>query len=84
MGESALPNFAGAIDAAVAMKGVFVPTSAFTQAAREYVARSPKRIVLIDGDELARLMVKHDIGVRLNMRYEVKRIDEGYFDLEAL
>ena len=46
------------------------------------MARSPKRIVLIDGDELARLMVKHNIGVRLKMRYEVKRIDEGYFDLE--
>ena len=82
VGESALHNFAGAIDAAGAMNGVFVTTSSFTKAARAYVARSPKRIVLIDGDELARLMVKHDIGVRLKMRYEVKRIDEGYFDLE--
>ena len=82
VGESALRNFAGAIDATGAMKGVFVTTSSFTKAARDYVARSPKRIVLIDGDELARLMVKHDIGVRLKMRYEVKRIDEGYFDLE--
>ncbi len=82
VGESALRNFAGAIDAAGAMKGVFVTTSSFTRAARDYVARSPKRIVLIDGDELARLMVKHNIGVRLKMRYEVKRIDEGYFDLE--
>ena len=82
VGESALRNFAGAIDAAGAMKGVFVTTSSFTKAARDYVARSPKRIVLIDGDELARLMVKHNIGVRLKMRYEVKRIDEGYFDLE--
>ena len=82
VGESALRNFAGAIDATGAMKGVFVTTSSFTRAARDYVARSPKRIVLIDGDELARLMVKHNIGVRLKMRYEVKRIDEGYFDLE--
>ena len=82
VGESALRNFAGAIDAAGAMKGVFVTTSSFTKAARDYVARSPKRIVLIDGAELARLMAKHNIGVRLKMRYEVKRIDEGYFDLE--
>ena len=82
VGESALRNFAGAIDAAGAMKGVFVTTSSFTKAAQGYVARSPKRIVLIDGDELARLMVKHNIGVRMKMRYEVKRIDEGYFDLE--
>ena len=82
VGESALRNFAGAIDAAGAMKGVFVTTSSFTRAAQDYVKRSPKRIVLIDGDELARLMVKHNIGVRLKMRYEAKRIDEGYFDLE--
>ena len=82
VGESALRNFAGAIDAAGAMKGVFVTTSSFTKAARDYVARSPKRIVLIDGDELGRLMVKHHIGVRLKMRYEIKRIDEGYFDVE--
>ena len=82
VGESALRNFAGAIDAAGAMKGVFVTTSSFTRAAQDYVKRSPKRIVLIDGDELARLMVKYNIGVRLKMRYEIKRIDEGYFDVE--
>jgi restriction system protein len=48
------------------------------------VAQSPKRIVLIDGEELARLMVKHNIGVRRKTQYEVKRIDEDYFDLEGL
>ena len=58
-------------------------TSGFTGAARAYVARGPKRIVLIDCDELAHPMVKHDIAVRLNMRYEVKRIDEGNFRLET-
>lgn len=84
VGESDLRNFAGAIDAAGTSKGVFVTTAAFTHAAKDYVSRSPKRIVLIDGEELARLMVKHDIGVRLKTRYEVKRIDEGYFDLEDL
>ena len=45
-------------------KGVFVTTSDFTNTAKDYVARSPKRIVLIDGKALARLMVTHDIGVR--------------------
>ena len=84
VGENDLRNFAGAIDAAGTSKGVFVTTAGFTRAAKDYVARSPKRIVLIDGEELARLMVKHDIGVRLKTRCEVKRIDEGYFDLEDL
>ena len=84
VGENDLRNFAGAIDAAGTTKGVFVTTAGFTRAAEDYVKRSPKRIILIDGDELARLMVMHDIGVRRKMRYEVKRIDENYFDLEDL
>ena len=83
VGENDLRNFAGALDATGATKGVFVTTSGFTHAARNYVARSPKRIVLIDGEELARLMVTHDIGVRRKIRYEVKRIDEDYFDPES-
>ena len=62
------------------MKGVFVTTAGFTRAARDYVARSPKRIVLIDGEELARLMVHHDIGVRTRVVHQIKRIDEDYFD----
>ena len=84
VGEGALRNFAGAIDAAGTTKGVFVTTASFTGAAREYVARSPKRIVLIDGKELARLMVKHDVGVRVRDRHVIKRIDEDYFDQEAV
>ena len=84
VGEGDLRNFAGAIDAAGTTKGVFVTTAAFTKSAREYVSRSPKRIVLIDGVELARLMVQHDIGVRTRERYAVKRIDEDYFDQETL
>ena len=80
VGEGDLRNFAGAIDAAGTTKGVFVTTAGFTRAAKDYVARSPKRIVLIDGAELARLMVRHGIGVRTRVLHEIKRIDEDYFD----
>ncbi|MCY3879364.1 MAG: restriction endonuclease [Rhodobacteraceae bacterium] len=83
VGESALRNFAGAIDAAGTTKGVFVTTSHFTPAARKYVEKSPKRIVLIDGKELARLMFDHGVGVRIRTVYKVKRIDEDYFNLET-
>ena len=83
VGESDLRNFAGAIDAAGTNKGVFVTTAGFTKAARNYVARSPKRIVLIDGEELARLMVAKDVGVRTRAKHEIKRIDEDYFSEEA-
>ena len=84
VGEGDLRNFAGAIDAAGTTKGVFVTTAGFTRAARNYVARSPKRIVLIDGKELARLMAQHGVGVRTRVRHEIKRIDEDYFDQEAM
>ena len=61
VGEGDLRNFAGAIDVA-GNKGIFVTTSGFTQATRDYVKRSTKQIILIDGEELARLMVRHGIG----------------------
>lgn len=80
VGESDLRNFAGALDAAGTTKGVFVTTAGFTRAAEEYVARSPKRIVLIDGEELAGLMVKYNIGVRVRLYREIKWIDEDYFE----
>jgi len=82
VGEGDLRDFAGAIDAAGTTKGVCVTTSGFTRSARDYVKRSPKRIVLIDGEELARLMVRHGVGVRTRIHYEVRRIDEDYFDQE--
>lgn len=84
VGEGALRNFAGAIDAAGTSKGVFVTTTRFTDGAKDYVDRSPKRIVLIDGKELARLMVAHDVGVRTRIRHVIKRIDEDYFRREGL
>ncbi|MCZ0939546.1 MAG: restriction endonuclease [Caldilineaceae bacterium] len=79
VGTGALRNFAGAIDAVGTSKGVFVTTSTFTKAARKYVQQSPKRIVLIDGEELARLMVVHDVGMRIQHQYKIRRIDEDYF-----
>ena len=84
VGEGDLRNFAGAIDAAGTSKGVFVTTTRFTDGAKKYVDRSPKRIVLIDGKELARLMVAHDVGVRTRIRHVIKRIDEDYFRREGL
>ena len=84
VGGADLRNFAGAIDAAGTNKGVFVTTVSFSSGARDYVAKSPKRIVLIDGEELARLMVQHNIGVRSWRGLEIKRMDEDYFEPESL
>ncbi|MDE0145241.1 MAG: restriction endonuclease [Nitrospira sp.] len=84
VGEGDLRDFVGAIDATGTTKGVFVTTSSFTKSAKAYVGKSSKRIILIDGKELARLMVEHDIGIRPKMEYKVKRIDEDYFESEDL
>ncbi len=80
VGPSDLRDFAGAIDAAGANKGVFVTTSSFTQSAKEFVEKSPKRIALIDGEELAQLMVQHGVGARERSHYKVMQIDDDYFD----
>ena len=79
VGAGDLRNFAGAIDTSGTTKGVFVTTAKFTQSAINYVKESPKRIVLIDGNELARLMVFHNVGVRTDKSYTLKQIDQNYF-----
>ena len=81
VGRPDVQSFAGSLDGVGATKGVFVTTSTFAKPAREFVDRISKRIVLIDGDELARLMIQHNVGVRVRNMYEVKKIDEDYFSV---
>lgn len=73
-------EFAGALDERGATKGVFVTTSHFAPQARAYAQRSPKRLVLIDGEELTRLLVQYGIGVRVYRNVEMKKLDTDYFD----
>ena len=72
-------DFVGGLDGHRASKGVFVTTSYFPSTAYEFITRVSKRVVLIDGPELADLMIRHEVGVRVKDTYEVKRIDEEYF-----
>jgi restriction system protein len=78
-----LQAFAGSLEGQRATKGVFITTSRFTDDAREYTQRISRRIVLIDGSTLARLMYDHRIGVRDHRTYDVRRIDTAYFEGEA-
>ncbi len=73
-------EFAGAMDAHGILKGVFVTTSRYTRKAREFAEKTPKHLRLIDGDELAEIMVQHGIGVRMERKLELKRVDEDFFD----
>lgn len=72
-------DFVGGLEGHRASKGVFVTTSYFPAAAHDYVLRLSKRLILVDGPELANLMIRHCVGVRAKRAYEVKKIDEDYF-----
>ena len=62
-----------------ARKGVLLTTSEFSKDAKEYVGRIERKIVLIDGEQLAGLMIDHNIGVAVASTFVVKRIDMDYF-----
>lgn len=79
VGRPALQQFVGSLTGEGATKGVFVTTSAFSADAHDFVRRVQHRIVLIDGNEFARLMIRHNVGVRVVQTWHVKAIDENLF-----
>ncbi len=79
IGRPDVQAFVGALVGRGASKGIFVTTSKFSPDAIEYVKRLSQRVILIDGSEFARLMIEHDVGVRLARRVDIKRIDEDFF-----
>lgn len=82
VGRPEVQGFAGALDMQRARKGVFITTSKFSADAREYVGLIEKKIVLIDGQELAKLMIQYNLGVGIKETYAVKQIDSDYFNEE--
>jgi len=79
VGRPEIQKFAGALQGHRARKGVFITTSYFTRDAEDYVSRIDSKIVLIDGEMLAQLMIDYGLGVTSVAAYEVKRIDSDYF-----
>src|SRR3972149_5462300 len=80
VGRPDVMQFAGALQAQKANKGIFITTSRFTDDARNYVSQIGSKIVLIDGEQLTSLMIEHDVGVSTVSMYPVKKIDTDYFD----
>lgn len=83
--ENAVPisqirDFAGSLLSKKAKKGIFITTSSFPRTAYDFVESIEPKIVLIDGTELAELMIENNIGVATKRNYEVKRIDLDYFE----
>ena len=79
VGRPALQAFVGSLTGEGANKGVFVTTSDFSREARDYLNKVQHRIVLINGERLARLMIQHEVGVRARRTYVIRSVDEDYF-----
>ena len=73
-------DFAGSLLSKKARKGVFITTSDFPKSAYEYVNSIEPKIILIDGDKLAGLMIEHNVGITVKDSYVIKGIDNDYFE----
>ncbi|MFH1951589.1 MAG: restriction endonuclease [Pseudomonadota bacterium] len=74
-----IQKFAGALQGKRARKGIFITTSDFSKSALEYASAIENKIILIDGQQLAQLMIDFNVGVATEATYELKRLDSDYF-----
>ena len=82
VGEPQVRDFVGALQGKRARKGILITTSEFTSSARRYISAIDSRdskVILIDGHQLAQLMIDHNVGVSTTKTYEIKRVDSDYF-----
>lgn len=81
VGRTEVQAFVGALAGKQANKGVFITTSGFSTTARDYAAKVQQKIILIDGERLASLMIDHGVGVSDDRVYRIKRVDSDYFEV---
>jgi len=74
-----IQKFAGALQGHRAKKGIFITSSHYSKEALDYASKIDNRIVLVDGDALAQLMIDNDIGVSKIASYDIKKMDSDYF-----
>ena len=82
VGHPEIRDFIGALDFKHADCGIFITTSTFTRDVKDSVNLSSKRIILIDGEQLANLMISYNKGVTVEDTIEIKKIDTDYFTEE--
>ena len=80
IGAGAIRDFFGSLDRHKATKGLFVTTSTFSPSAKETTEFLSKRIVLIDGENLAKLMIRYNVGCRIEEVLHIKKVDEDFFE----
>jgi len=79
VGRPEIQKFVGALHGQRAKKGVFITTGSFTKEAHHYVATIDPKVVLIDGNQLVKLMIDYNLGVSVADIYEIKKIDSDFF-----
>lgn len=79
VGRPDIQSFVGALDGQRANKGIFITTSRFADSAKEYVKTITKKVILIDGQQLAEFMIDYGLGVSTATTYDVKKLDSDYF-----
>ena len=82
VGRPEIQKFVGALTGLRAKKGLFITTSNFSSDSEDYVSRIDAKVVLIDGETLAQLMIEYNVGVSTVNAYEVKKVDSDYFTEE--
>jgi restriction system protein len=82
VGRPEIQKFVGALAGQGAKKGIFITTSNFTKEALDYTPRNETKIVLIDGEQLAQLMIDYNLGCTTQQTYELKKLDSDYFGEE--
>jgi restriction system protein len=80
VGRPIVQAFAGSLEGHRARKGVLITTSEFSADALDYVQKIEKKIVLVNGKQLAEFMIDYDIGVTAGKTYSIKKIDVDYFE----
>lgn len=80
VGRPDIQAFVGALQGAQANQGVFLTTGKFSRGAVQYADAIQSRVVLIDGERLARLMIHYGVGVQVERTVEIVKIDEDFFE----
>jgi restriction system protein len=83
IGRQDVQAFVGSLVGLGASKGVFVTTSSFSPGAKEFVRHLAQRVILIEGSQLAELMIEHNVGVRIYKEIQFKRLDEDFFSEDS-
>lgn len=80
VGRPEIQGFVGALHGNAANQGVFITTGRFSSGARDYADGIPSRVILIDGERLAMLMIRYGVGVQVKQTVQIVEVDEDFFE----